>query len=310
MAAARGGVGAPDSGLAADALREPGAGRADALNAVPCGAMASTSIATTLQPSCLPTLSPHACMRTVQCRAVWSSSHCSMLRLIGAVVSELGLQDGKSRKLLRVVAAISAACKARGWPGYVVEHILLVLIARGGSKMFELHEELVLYCASVRGLLQELRSSLSELDAASATTTAAQGMLSKQRRMTAGCVLATQDLLHWSDRIAAVPDKRLFSASDTNRSFANTMFLPPEFKVSAMLDGFKKAAAKHLPEMRRVIDTCERLRQHCGLFSFFFSRISHGFLSALHTRSLCADALLGAGLIGACNPMVYPNHPL
>ena len=52
--------------------------------------------------------------------------------------------DGKSRKLLRVIAAISVAAKARGWPEYVVEHILLVLIARGGSKMFEVYEELVL----------------------------------------------------------------------------------------------------------------------------------------------------------------------
>ena len=54
--------------------------------------------------------------------------------------------------------------------------------------------------------------------------------------------------------LQAVPERRLFSASDTNRDFATTMFLPPDFKVSAMLEGFKKTAAKYAPEMRRLID--------------------------------------------------------
>ena len=142
------------------------------------------------------------------------------------------------------------------WPVYVVEHVTKLLIARGASKVSEVWEELQLYCRAGATVLPPLRASLAELERAEPPPGSSAAInRSKQLHLTRGSLAATEELVGWSDRIAAVPARRLFAASDTNRHFADTMFIPAGFKLARVLDEFRKVVGKYQPRMREIIGT-------------------------------------------------------
>eukprot|EP00040_Diaphanoeca_grandis_P029821 m.175417 g.175417 ORF g.175417 m.175417 type:complete len:648 (+) comp31818_c0_seq1:216-2159(+) len=190
------------------------------------------------------------CIEKTQLKGTTSAESCS------SILTPLQSNDGKSRRLLNVMHELMIHGRARGWPEYVFNHLQNILIARGGSKVFELHDELALYCTEVQKPLARLRRCHHMLMSMELSEKTSAGINRYKRlHLTTGCVDVTDDLLQWTEKVLHVPDRKLFGASDTNSSFAETMFIPSGFMVTKWFANFRAIISKHQPLMRDIIKT-------------------------------------------------------